>query len=152
MLSEVMLNLYRTLVMYRLPFVRTDSGYHVPTTDEVIAGIKAYFDPVHLSSEEAAAPTGTTVGKGGDSQELRADIIDLLRGNLVPLAHPAFIMTLIPEGFCFVVLGIIALCCQNRTRLPPGLLLNLVIKTAVLLLLSRCLKLSRKCQLGVILL
>ena len=29
--------------MYRQTLVRTDSGYHIPTTDESVAGIKAYF-------------------------------------------------------------------------------------------------------------
>ena len=37
--------LYRMLIMYRKPFVRTDSGYHVPTQQEVVAEAKAFFDP-----------------------------------------------------------------------------------------------------------
>ena len=44
-LTLSLLYLYRMLVMYRQPLVRTDSGYHVPSAQEVIAGIKAYFDP-----------------------------------------------------------------------------------------------------------
>ena len=44
-LSLPLLYLYRILVLYRQPLVRTDSGYHVPSSEEVIAGIKAYFDP-----------------------------------------------------------------------------------------------------------
>ena len=43
-LSEHMLYIYRMLVMYRQPLVRTDSGYHVPTKEEVIAGIRTYFE------------------------------------------------------------------------------------------------------------
>ena len=82
-LSADMVSFYRTLVMDRQPLIRTDSGYHILTFDEVIAEIKAYFDPAHLSSDA----TPSAVGQGGDSPELRADIIDLLRGNLVPLAR-----------------------------------------------------------------
>ena len=44
-LSEPMLYLYRMLVMYSQPLDRTGSGYHVPSTEEVIAGIRAYFEP-----------------------------------------------------------------------------------------------------------
>ena len=77
-LSEAMLNLYRTLVMYRQPFVRTDSGCHVPSSEEVIAGIRAYFDPSHLSGDAAAAPTGTTVGLNSDSTRVRAYILSAL--------------------------------------------------------------------------
>ena len=42
-ISEPLLYLYRMFVMYRQPLVRTDSGYHIPTAEEVIAEIKAYF-------------------------------------------------------------------------------------------------------------
>ena len=52
-LSEDMLDLYRTLVMYRQPLVRADTGYHVPTAEEVIAGIRAHFHPAHLSGDVA---------------------------------------------------------------------------------------------------
>ena len=48
-LSVRMLLFHRVLVMYRQPLVRTDSGYHLPSTEEIIAGIKAYFDPALLS-------------------------------------------------------------------------------------------------------
>ena len=50
-LSEDTLSYYRTLVVNRQPLVRTDSGYHLPSPEEVIAGIRAYFDPVHLSGD-----------------------------------------------------------------------------------------------------
>ena len=42
-LTQRVVCLYRMLVMYRQPLVHTNSGYHLPTTAEVIAGIKAYF-------------------------------------------------------------------------------------------------------------
>ena len=41
--SEHVLYLFRMLIMYRQPLVRTDSGYHIPTADEVIAGIREFF-------------------------------------------------------------------------------------------------------------
>ena len=50
-----MLYLYRMLVMYRQPFIPTESGYHVPSTEEVIAGIRAYFDPAHRIGDSAPA-------------------------------------------------------------------------------------------------
>ena len=77
--SETMLNLYRLLVMYRRPLVRTDTGYHIPLTEEVIAGIRAFFDPAHLSRDAADA---SAVGENGDSQRARADILTLFRGTL----------------------------------------------------------------------
>ena len=42
-LSEHLMYLYRLRVLYRQPLVRADSGYHIPTAEEVIAGIKTYF-------------------------------------------------------------------------------------------------------------
>ena len=44
-LSVPLLYLYRILIMYRQPLVRTDTGYHVPTSEEVVAGIRAFFNP-----------------------------------------------------------------------------------------------------------
>ena len=41
----IMPYLYRMLIMYRKPFVRTDSCYLVPTVYEVVTEIKAFFDP-----------------------------------------------------------------------------------------------------------
>ena len=78
-LSEHTLNLYRALVMFRLPLVRTDTGYHVPSSEEVIAGIRAYFDPANLSSDAVSA----AAGEDRDSQHVRIEIISLLRG--IPL-------------------------------------------------------------------
>ena len=54
-LSGRMFYLYRALVMYRELFVRSDFGYHVPSLEEVIAGIKAFFDPAHFCGD--VAPT-----------------------------------------------------------------------------------------------
>ena len=75
-LSLSMISLYRMLVMYRQPFIRTDSGYHVPSTEEVIAGIKAYFDLAHLSGGSAGSERGHT-----DAQWIRTDILMWLRGT-----------------------------------------------------------------------
>ena len=68
---------YRLLVMYRQALVRTDSGYHVPSSEEVIAGIKAYFDPGHLVSD--AAPSAV-VDWSGDSPQIRAKVLKIFSG------------------------------------------------------------------------
>ena len=78
-LSELMLYHFRTLVMYRQQLIRTDSGYHLLTTEEVVAGIKAYFDPEHLSGDAAG-------GENSDSQELRVYVISALQGY--PTGYP----------------------------------------------------------------
>ena len=75
-LSEGMLYLYRFLVMHRRPLIRNDTGYHVPSLEEVIAGIRAFFDPVHLSGNAVLS----TVGEGCDSQEIRAEVLKVFRG------------------------------------------------------------------------
>ena len=72
-LSERVVRIYRAYVLYRQPFVRTDFGHHVPSGEEVIAGIKAYFDPAHLSSYVAPA----TVGQESYSREIRGEIIKM---------------------------------------------------------------------------
>ena len=54
-LSETMLYLYRMLVVYRQPFIPVESGYHIPTAEEVIAGIEAYFDPANRIGDSAPA-------------------------------------------------------------------------------------------------
>ena len=83
-LTEYMLCLYRMLVMYREPLVRTDTGYHVPSSEEVIAGIRAFFDPVHLSVDSAA-------GEDNYSRRLRAEILCRFRGTIynIPAAYEA---------------------------------------------------------------
>ena len=77
-LSDTTMLLYRMLVMYRQPLTRTDSGYHVLSTEEFIAGFKAYFDPAHLSSDAAQ---DRAVCKDSDSQRIRADVLNMLRGT-----------------------------------------------------------------------
>ena len=77
-LSESMLSLYRMLVMYRQPLIRTYSGYHVPSSEEVIAGIKAYFDPAHLGND--AAPSG--VGADKYLQRARAEFLCVICGTV----------------------------------------------------------------------
>ena len=84
-LAENSIYLYRMLVMHRLPLIRTDTGYHVPSTEEVIAGIRAYFDPIHLSGD--AAPSAA--GEGAYSQEIRDEIMSRFRGTLID-SHVAF--------------------------------------------------------------
>ena len=75
-LSPGMLCLYRTLVMYLQPLVPTDSGYHVPTSEEVIAEIRAYFDPsdAALASYYVISNEQLT-----DSKRIKALIINMLR-------------------------------------------------------------------------
>ena len=80
-LSESMLSLYRLLVMYRQPLVRTDSGYHVLSSDEVIAGIRAFFDPAHLSSDAASEAVGYDTSSGY-AEEIRAYTMTSLQGSL----------------------------------------------------------------------
>ena len=72
-LSESTIHLYRLLVMYREPLVHTDSGYHVPSSEVVIAGIRAYFDPAHLSGNAAHSAAGK------DYKLIRAEIIKSLQ-------------------------------------------------------------------------
>ena len=75
-LSANMLYLYRFYVMYRQPLIRIDSGYHIPSSEEVIAGIRAYFDPIHLSDD--AAPSA--VCRSSDSEGIRAEVISIFQG------------------------------------------------------------------------
>ena len=77
-LSVDTLRLYRLLVMYRQPLVRTDIGYHVPSSEEVIAEIKAYFDPAHLSVD--TAPSTVAVGEDSCSKRVRAELYRVFRG------------------------------------------------------------------------
>ena len=59
--SGMTLLLYRMLVMYRQPLIRTDSGYHIPTAEEVIAGIRAFFDPKDLALAAPSAASDTRI-------------------------------------------------------------------------------------------
>ena len=81
-LSEPMLGRYSVLVMQRAPLVRTDSGY-MPSSEEVIAGIRAYFDSAYLSGDASTSVVGadTTTGSSGDSAEIRAVLISAIQGN-----------------------------------------------------------------------
>ena len=82
-LSEATIRSYRQLVMYMHPLVPTDSGYHVPSSEEVIAGIRAFFDPAHLSGD--AAPLAG--GENSDLKRVRAEILDLFRDILPAVPH-----------------------------------------------------------------
>ena len=75
-LSKSTLYLYRMLVMHRQPLVRTDSGYYLPSITEVIAGIRAFFDPEHLSGTATQ-----TAGEDGNSQRVRDDMLAMFRGT-----------------------------------------------------------------------
>ena len=75
-LSVAMLDLYRMLVMYRQPFIRTDSGYHVPSSEEVVAGIRAFFCSEVRGSKESTV--GPSTGSSFD-EDLRVAIIAILR-------------------------------------------------------------------------
>ena len=75
-LSELMLSHFRILVMHRQPLVRTNSGYHAPSSEEVIAGIKAYFDPAHRS--EDAPPSAYS--EDSFSQWVKLKVLNILRG------------------------------------------------------------------------
>ena len=72
-LAEAMLRDYRLLVMYREPLIHTESGYHVPSSEEVIAGIKAYFDPAHFIDEAPSAVSEDS------SQDIRNEILGMIR-------------------------------------------------------------------------
>ena len=83
-LSRSMLNEYRLLVMYMQPFVRTDSGYHAPSTEEVIAGIRAFFDPAQLSEDATPSGTPSAVAEDHYLEDIRADIICVFQGYSMP--------------------------------------------------------------------
>ena len=85
-LSLRVITLYRSYVMNREPLVRTDSGYHVPSSEEVIAGIKAYFDPAYLSADATPPAAGEDTDSQEaiatrDSQRVRADILMIFRDD-----------------------------------------------------------------------
>ena len=48
--TERVVYLYRMLVMYRQPLVRIDSGYHLPSTEEIANDIKNYFTQAALTT------------------------------------------------------------------------------------------------------
>ena len=77
-LSESTVKLYCMYILDRQPFIRTDSGYHVPSSEEIIAGIRAYLDPSHLSSDVSLA-----VGEDRYSLQVRAEILSKLRSTRI---------------------------------------------------------------------
>ena len=73
------LHLYRMLEMYRRPLVRTDSGYHIPTSVEVIAGIKADFDPKDRALAAQSAASDTRLSK---AKRMKGVTIAILREKM----------------------------------------------------------------------
>ena len=71
-----MLYLYRILVLYPQRMTRTDTGYHTPTQDEVISGIKAYFDPTRMTSTPLTTTSSTTTEA---DLELREGLYDIFK-------------------------------------------------------------------------
>ena len=67
-LSVQIISLYRVLVMYREPLARTNTGYHVPSSEEVIADIKAYLDPAQAAGVSYL-------------REIKAAIINMFRNS-----------------------------------------------------------------------
>ena len=78
-LSTSVISIYRMFVMYRQPLVRTNTGYHVPTTEVVIADIRAFFDPAHLRSNAAPA----AVGEDKSSHQIMAKVLTMFRSNVI---------------------------------------------------------------------
>ena len=76
-LSVNVVECYRVLVMYGQPLVRIASGYHVTSTEEIIAGIKAYFNPAYKCCVQATSAGGW----GGDSKRVRTEILSVLQGT-----------------------------------------------------------------------
>ena len=74
-LTESVININHMFVLYRQPLVRIDSGYHVHSTEEVIAEIRAYFDPTRISD---AAPS-VVKDEATYSQQIRHIIFSVLR-------------------------------------------------------------------------
>ena len=87
-LSERVLHLYRMLVMYRQPLVRIDSGYHVPTADEVIAGIKAYFDSKDVELADLSAAANEHLS---DERRIKAIIIAMFQRADITVREVHFI-------------------------------------------------------------
>ena len=60
-LSACKLYTYRMLIMHRHPLVFTHSGYHIPTTKEIITGTRDFFDPVNEGTDYLAFMLGDTI-------------------------------------------------------------------------------------------
>ena len=80
-LSIYALSLYRMLEMYRHPLVRTDSGYHIPTAEEVIAGIRAFFDP---ADRTLAASSAASDARISEPRRAKAAVIAMLQTTVNP--------------------------------------------------------------------
>ena len=75
-LTESVININHMFVLYRQPLVRIDSGYHVHSTEEVIAEIRAYFDPTRISDDAAL----TAVTQDSSNVQVRVEILGMMRG------------------------------------------------------------------------
>ena len=82
-LSTSKLCIYCLLVMYRQPLVSTDSGYHVPSSMEVIAGIKEFFNPNYLNVDA----TSLAVDQDSLNIQVRVEILGMLHGTPVSLDY-----------------------------------------------------------------
>ena len=82
-LSVHLIDTYRMLVVCRQPLIPTDSGYHVPSSEEVIAGIRVFFDPTQLSSDAALLSVEDRF-----SQRIRTDIIAMFQGAHMSVVNP----------------------------------------------------------------
>ena len=62
-LTERLVYIYRMLVMYRQLLIRTDFGYRLPSTEDVVHDIKTYFAQAALatSTSNSARDTETTI-------------------------------------------------------------------------------------------
>ena len=86
-LSLRMLYFYRMLVMYTEPLIPTDSGYHVPTAEEVIAGIKAYF---HTSDAALASSSVISDESVPRPKRLKAIVIHMLQFTRIHTQSTAY--------------------------------------------------------------
>ena len=77
-LSEATLGMYRTLVLYRQPLIRTDTGYRLPLAEEVIAAFKGFFDPAYLTG----GPVPSAVGEDIYSRRTRTIVLCIFRGMI----------------------------------------------------------------------
>ena len=82
-LSVRVLNIFQMCVLYRQPLARTDSGYHVPSSEEVIAGIKAYFDPAHHRRHSARSAARESI----DSPRIRSELLSLFQNSYEPCTN-----------------------------------------------------------------
>ena len=77
-LSRRVLYFYRMLVMYRQPLIPTDSGYHVPSSEEVIAGIKSFFNPCDAALASYSAISDESLSS---SMRVKAIVVNLIQST-----------------------------------------------------------------------